>query len=155
MTVEDLFSNFVGTDKKEILKEWLMARQHILNKGDHLNKLKDIAPNSDTHSQVNIIIDNADTSLAMAIARQVALITHCPNFKESDKSTRTIISIIYNNANIKCPFLNKFITSNGFGSAIEFGLKIIETLLSKSEADTIKNKIQYIDKDEENITLVF
>lgn len=98
MTVEDLFNNLVGADKKEILEEWLIARHHILSKCDHLDNLKGIAPDSDKHSQVDIIIDDADKSRAMAIARQVALITHCPNFKESDESTRTIISIIYNNA---------------------------------------------------------
>lgn len=35
------------------------------------------------------------------------------------------------------------ITSNGLGSAIEFGLTIIEKLIGKENADAVKNKIQY------------
>lgn len=38
---------------------------------------------------------------------------------------------------------NKIITSNGFGSSIEFGLKIIECLLGKEKSQEIANKIQY------------
>lgn len=38
---------------------------------------------------------------------------------------------------------NNFITSNGLGSAIDFGLEIIKAILSKDKAQEIKNKIQY------------
>lgn len=38
---------------------------------------------------------------------------------------------------------NNIITSNGLGSAIEFGLTIIEKLIGKDKADAIKSKIQY------------
>ena len=38
---------------------------------------------------------------------------------------------------------NNFVTANGLGSAIEFGLKIIEMLLGQQAAIEIENKIQY------------
>lgn len=38
---------------------------------------------------------------------------------------------------------NNIITSNGLGSAIEFGLTIIEKLVGKEKADAVETKIQY------------
>lgn len=98
MTIEELFGRIEGITPKEI-RERLIARHHILDKHKHLDGIKGIGPDSDKHVHVNIIIDNDEYSLAMAIVHQVALIAHYPNFKETEENTRTLISVTYNNAN--------------------------------------------------------
>ena len=40
---------------------------------------------------------------------------------------------------------DKFITSRGLGTAIDFALKLVEILKSRDEADTIAKQIVYAD----------
>lgn len=43
----------------------------------------------------------------------------------------------------KIHICNNIITSNGLGSAIDFGLEIIKTIINKEKAEEIRKKIQY------------
>lgn len=98
MTIKEILENIDGIQNQQI-QEWLAARHYVLGRCNHLDGAKGLKIDSDKHVHVKITLDNEDdeenNSLAMAIARQVALITHYPNFKESEETTRTIISIIY------------------------------------------------------------
>lgn len=102
MTIEDLFKSLEGINELKI-REWIIARRHILDRCPHLDGIKGISPDSNKHVHVNIIMDNENNEENMrqtaAIVRQVALISHYPNFREDNEDTRTIISIIHNNDN--------------------------------------------------------
>lgn len=98
MTIQQLFNSLEGNDAGKV-KDWLVARKYVLEKCPYLDGPKGIGPDSDKHVHVNILMDEdgceENMRLTMAIARQVALLTHYPNFKENEEETRTVISILY------------------------------------------------------------
>ena len=94
--IKDLFQGIDGISEEGV-NEWLVARHYILEERKRLDVAKDLGPKSGRYVHVEIILDGGSDRLAAAIVRQVALITHYPNFKEGDESTRTVISVIHNN----------------------------------------------------------
>lgn len=95
MIIKEIFQEIPGIDSREI-QEWLAARQYVLDKCNYLDVNNTPNIKSDKHVHVNVIMDDEENNrLAMAVVRQIILITHYPNFKESEESSRTVISIIY------------------------------------------------------------
>lgn len=90
MNDNDLFYNLNDAEN------WLKARHYVLGADLCINGHE--KPNGHVHVEIEIEkdADSETTIMMMAIARQVALLAHYPNFKEDDETTRTIISIIYN-----------------------------------------------------------
>lgn len=90
MNETDLFNNLNDANS------WVKARYYVSGADLCINGHK--KPNGHVHVEIEIEKDTdaETTTMMMAIARQVALLTHYPNFKEDNETTRTIVSIIYN-----------------------------------------------------------
>lgn len=89
---EDLFRD-LGLDDAERRNRY-MARHYVLNVMKSLDD-NGISPTSSEH--VHVVIENADNPLMQAVARQICLIAHYPNFNDESGEKRTLITMCSEN----------------------------------------------------------
>lgn len=89
---EDLFRD-LGLDDAERENRY-KARHYVLNVMEPLDG-NGISPTSSKH--VHVVIENADNPLMQAVARQICLIAHYPNFNDESGENRTLITMCSKN----------------------------------------------------------
>ena len=101
--------------------------------------------NLEKNIRVNEIIDYfiSNHKLTCAICAAPSILIKKGLLKNNEFTCFPGFECGYESTKEKVHVKDNIITSNGLGSAIEFGLKIIEVLISKDKAIEIKNKIQY------------
>ena len=85
---EDLFRDLGLNDAER--ENWYKARYYVQCAMEPLDG-NGISPTSSRH--VHIVIENIDTPLMQAVARQICLIAHYPNFNEESGENRTLITL--------------------------------------------------------------
>lgn len=85
---EDLYRDLGLNDTER--ENWYKARHYVLNIMKPLDG-NGISPTSSEH--IHVIIENADHPLMQAVARQICLIAHYPNFNEETGDNRTLITL--------------------------------------------------------------
>lgn len=101
--------------------------------------------NLENNRKVNEIIDYFITNhkLTCAICAAPSILIKKGLLKDKEFTCYPGFEYGYESTKEKVHVKGNIVTSNGLGSAIEFGLKIIELLISKEKSLEIKNKIQY------------
>lgn len=101
--------------------------------------------NLEKNQKVNNTIDDfvANKKLICAICAAPSLLIKKGYLSDNEFTCYPGFEQGYVSTHEKVHVHNNIITSNGVGSAIEFGLAIIEKLINKEKADSIKKAIQY------------
>lgn len=101
--------------------------------------------NLENNKKVNDIIDYFvnNHKLTCAICAAPSLLIKKGLLKDNEFTCFPGFECGFESTKEKVHVKDNIITSNGLGSAIEFGLKIIEVLISKDKSTEIRNKIQY------------
>lgn len=101
--------------------------------------------NLENNKTVNELIDSfvANNKLICAICAAPSILIKKGLLKDNEFTCYPGFECGLESTRKKVFIHNNIITANGMGSAIEFGLKIIEVLLGQNAASEIENKIQY------------
>lgn len=89
---EDLYRDLELNDAER--ENWYKARYYVLNIMAPLDG-NGISPTSSEH--IHVVIENADNPLMQAVARQICLIAHYPNFNDESCKNRTLITMCSKN----------------------------------------------------------
>lgn len=130
---EDLFRDLGLNDSER--ENWYKARYYVQRVMEPLDG-NGISPTSSKH--VHVVIENIDTPLMQAVARQICLIAHYPNFNEESGDNKTLITLCSDGpsdtyTNIK--------DKKVFGNLLEFYRCNIEP--SKNTRDLIPLDIEF------------
>lgn len=77
-----------------VAENWYRARQYVLK---HIKEWEGNGIGPDTKRYFHIVVEGNDP-LMLSIVRHIALIAHYPNFNEDNRATRSVITILYNDA---------------------------------------------------------
>lgn len=89
---EDLYRDLGLNDAER--ENWYKARYYVLNIMEPLDG-NGISPTSS--NKLHVVIENADNLLMQAVARQICLIAHYPNFNDESCKNRTLITMCSKN----------------------------------------------------------
>lgn len=89
---QDLFGEIAQGDER-IRKEWYFARWYINSDTSLLNTFFKLYRNPENNKNINIVFDGYSRPV-VAVARQIALLAHFPNFNEKNRENATRITFL-------------------------------------------------------------